>query len=112
MATKALFAEQSALEAQLDGELANLCGDVNREAGGGESKLLSSGFELAKEAEAAKVPGAVTDFSLTRGDKPGVVDGHCHSVKGARAYESQFIVAAMPEGDWQSGPTFFNSKFE
>ena len=109
---KQLFAEQDQLNGQLDGELNVLCNDVNAEANGDETKLLSSGFELAKEPEAAKTPGAVTDFSLTRGDYPGVVDGHCHTVKGARAYESQFIVGAMPEGSWTSGPTFFGSRFE
>ncbi len=111
-ATKALFVEQGQLESELDGELSGMVGDVNAEAGGDETKLLSSGFELAKEAESAAVPGAVTDFSLTRGDYPGTVDGHCHTVKGARAYESRSIVGAMPEGNWGNGPTFLNSKFE
>ena len=111
-ASRALFVEQGQLESDLDGELAGLVSDVNAEAGGDETKLLSSGFELAKEAEVAALPSLVTDFSLTRGDYPGTIDGHCHTVKGARAYESRFIVGAMPEGNWTSGPTFFNSKFE
>ena len=111
-ATKQLFEVQNQKLADLDAQLAALCNDVNAEAGGDETALMSSGFELAKAATAATVPGAVTDFSLTRGDNPGVVDGQCHTVKNARAYESRFIVAALPEGDWTSGPTFFNSKFE
>ena len=111
-ATKQLFVEQSQIESELDGELSSLVNDVNAEADGDETKLLSSGFELSKAATSATVPGAVSDFSLTRGDNPGVVDGQCHSVKNARAYESQFVVAAMPDGNWQSGPTFFSSKFE
>ena len=111
-ASRALFVEQGQLEADLDGELAGMVGDVNAEAGGDETKLLSSGFELAKEAELAAVPSLVTDFSLTRGDYPGTIDGHCHTVKGARAYESRIIVGAMPEGNWTSGATFFGSKFE
>ena len=110
--TKAKFVTQGEIEGDVDALTASLATEINQEAGGDETALLSSGFELAKEAESAKVPGAITEFSLTRGDYPGTVDGHCHSVKGARAYESQFIVGAMPEGDWQSGPTFFNSKFE
>ena len=108
-ATKQLFEVQNQKLADLDAQLAALCNDVNVEANGDETALMSSGFEMAKDtATAAATPGAVTDFSLTRGDLPGVVDGHCHTVKNARAYESRFIVAAMPEGDWTSGPTFFN----
>ncbi len=112
-ASKQLFEVQSQRESDLDAQLAALCNDVNVEADGDETSLLSSGFELAKDnGTAVSVPGAISDFSLTRGDNPGAVDGHCHSVKNARAYESQFIVGAMPEGDWQSGPSFFSSKFE
>lgn len=112
-ATKQLFEVQNQKLADLDAQLAALCNDVNVEAGGDETALMSSGFELAKDTgTAAATPGAVTDFSLTRGDLPGVIDGHCHTVKNARAYESRFIVGAMPEGDWTSGATFFNSKFE
>ena len=110
--TKSLFEAQTQAEAQLDAQLAALCGDVNLEAAGDDAKLMESGFDLAKAATSAAVPGEISDFSLTRGDNPGVVDGQCHSVKNARAYESRFIIGAMPEGNWQSGPTFFNSKFE
>lgn len=111
--TKQFFEVQNQRVADLDAQLAALCNDVNSEAADDETALLSSGFEMAKDSgTSVSIPGAVTDFSLTRGDNPGVVDGHCHSVKNARAYESQFIVGAMPSGDWQSGPTFFNSKFE
>ena len=111
--TKGLFVVQDDKLSAVDAQTAALCSDVNAEANGGEVELLSSGFELAKDTTTSvPAPGAVTDFSLTRGDNPGVVDGHCHSVKGARAYESQFIVGAMPDGSWTSGPTFFASKFE
>ena len=111
--TKGLFVVQDEKERAVDAQTAALCGDVNAEAGGNEVELVSSGFELAKDTTlSVPAPGAATDFSLTRGDNPGTVDGHCHSVKGARAYESRFIVGAMPEGDWQNGATFFNSKFE
>ena len=111
-ATKALFIEQGQIESDVDALTAGLCTEVNQEADGNETEILSSGFELARAATAAAVPGPISDFSLTRGDHPGVVDGQCHSVKNARAYESRFIVAAMPEGDWTSGPSFFGSKFE
>ena len=110
--TKSKFVTQGEIESDVDTLTASLLTDVNQKAGGNETKLLSSGFELAKTAEAAKVPGPVTDFSLTRADYPGEIDGHCHAVKGARAYESRLIVGALPEGDWTSGPTFFASKFE
>ena len=109
---KQLFSEQDQLNVEVDGELLILCNDINAEAAGDETKLMGSGFEMAKEAEVAQTPSALTDFSLTRGDYPGIVDGHCHSDKRARAYESRFIVGALPEGAWTAGPTFFNSKFE
>ena len=95
-ATKQLFEVQNQKLADLDAQLAALCNDVNVEANGDETALMSSGFELAKTtATAAATPGAVTDFSLTRGDNPGVVDGQCHAVKNARAYESRFMVTPI-----------------
>ena len=111
--TKELFVAQGEKEDAVDAQTAALCSDINAEAAGDEVELVSSGFELAKDTTTpVATPGAVTDFSLTRGDYPGEVDGHCHSVKGARAYESRYIVGAMPEGSWTAGPTFFSSKFE
>ena len=108
---KQLFAEQDQLNGELDGGLLILCNDVNQEAAGNETALVGSGFEMVKEAEKAKVPGAIESFVLTRADNPGEVDGQCHSVKGARGYDSRWIVGALPEGDWTAGPTFFGSKF-
>ena len=111
--TRGLFGVQGQKEGAVDSQLSALCNDVNAEANGDETELASSGFEMAKDTTTSvPVPGAVTSFSLTRGDYPGTIDGHCHSVKNARSYESGFIVGAMPEGAWTSGPSFFSSKFE
>ena len=111
--TRQSFGVQGQKESAVDTQLAALCSDVNAEAQGDETDLASSGFEMARDTTtSAPIPGAVTAFSLTRGDYPGTIDGHCHTVKNARSYESGFIVGAMPAGGWQGGPTFFNSKFE
>ena len=111
--TKELFEVQDADALALDAGLSGLVTDINSEAGGDETKLLSTGLPLAKDSTvAAPIPGAVTEFSLTRAEYPGEVDGHCHKVDYARSYESRFIVGAMPEGAWTPGPTFLKSKFE
>ncbi len=102
---------QDSDETALDGLIAGLVTDVNQEGGGDAAKLLTSGFELAKDPSAAAVPGPATDFSLTRGDNPGEIDGHCHAVADARSYESETFVGALPSGPFVPGKSFFASKF-
>jgi len=108
---KAKTAIQNEREKALDSLTSNLVEDVNREANGNGNALQTSGLPLVKEPTAAATPGALSSFSLSRGDNPGEIDGQCHAEPLARQYESRTIIGETPSGAWVLGPTFLKSKF-
>jgi len=108
---KAKTSIQNDCERDLDFLISNLVEDVNREANGDDVKLQTSGLPLSKAPTPAAAPGALSSFSLSRGDNPGEIDGQCHAEPFARGYESRTIVGEMPSGVWVLGPTFLKSKF-
>lgn len=108
---KAKTAIQNQRETALDSLTSNLVEDVNREGNGNGNVLLTSGLPLYKEPTAAAIPAAMSNFSLSRGDNPGEIDGQCHAELLARQYESRYIIGETPTGAWVLGPTFLISKF-
>lgn len=63
---------------------------------GDRAKMLSSGFDLAKENGGAKVLATIQSMVVTNGN-PGEVNILVNSVKGARAYVHQY--SADPPSD-------------
>jgi len=82
--------------------LQSLASYINFTSGGDKSKLLTTGFEISRDAEPAII-SKPEKLQVINGLNSGVLQVSVKAVKGAKAYLHEYATAeAMKAGNWQA----------